>query len=176
MKKETATFAMGCFWHPDQVLRQVPGVLDLAVGYTGGTKEHPMYEEVCTGTTGHAEAVEVTYDPKKVSYEKLLDIFWKNHNPTTHNRQGPDVGAQYRSAIFFHTPEQEQIARKSKAEAEKNRPWLIRQRRTPDHPPVADDLGGDPIVTEIIPASTFWRAEEYHQHYLAKKETGARQF
>lgn len=142
---------MGCFWAPDDFFRKVPGVLDTVAGYTGGTKEHPTYEEVCSGTTGHAEAVEITFDPEKVSYEKLLDIFWKNHNPTTPNRQGPDVGAQYRSAVFFHTPKQEMAARASKEELEKKGTW------------------GDPIVTEIIPAGTFWKAEEYHQQYFAKK-------
>lgn len=142
---------MGCFWSPDAIFGKVSGVLETAVGYTGGTKENPTYEDVCGGTTGHAEAVEITYDPKNVTYEALLDIFWKNHNPTTHDRQGPDIGAQYRSAIFFHAPEQEALARASKEKLEKNGRY------------------GDPIVTEIVPASTFWRAEEYHQKYFAKK-------
>ncbi len=146
-----ATFAMGCFWGPDTIFSKVPGVSETKVGYTGGTKDHPTYEEVCAGDTGHAEAVEVTYDPKKVSYDELLDIFWKNHNPTTLDRQGPDVGAQYRSAIFFHTPEQESAARAS-------REALIKSGRY-----------GDPIVTKIQPATTFWPAEEYHQKYFAKK-------
>lgn len=146
-----ATFAMGCFWGPDPLFRKVSGVSDVAVGYTGGTKEHPTYEEVCGGETGHAEAVEVVYDPAKVSYEQLLDVFWENHDPTTENRQGPDVGAQYRSAIFFHTPEQEAAARVSKATLEQSGKHTR------------------PIVTEIAPAGTFWRAEEYHQQYFAKK-------
>jgi peptide-methionine (S)-S-oxide reductase len=146
-----ATFAMGCFWGSDDFFRKVPGVEGTSAGYTGGIKENPTYEEVCTGTTGHAEAVEITYDPEKISYEKLLDIFWKNHNPTTPNRQGPDVGAQYRSVIFFHTSEQESLARASKEKLEKNGRY------------------GDPIVTEIVPAGAFWRAEEYHQQYFAKR-------
>jgi peptide-methionine (S)-S-oxide reductase len=148
---EKATFAMGCFWGPDDFFRKVPGVLDTAAGYTGGTKENPTYEEVCTGTTGHAEAVEITFDPAKISYDQLLDLFWKNHNPTTLDRQGPDVGAQYRSAVFFHSAEQEKVARASKEKLEKNGRY------------------GDPIVTEIVPAGMFWRAEEYHQQYFAKK-------
>ena len=150
-EKNVATFAMGCFWHPDAIFSKIPGIIEATVGYTGGTKEHPTYEDVCTGKTGHAEAVEVTYDPKKISYDELLDIFWKNHNPTTPGRQGPDTGSQYRSAIFFHTSEQEAVARLSKEKLEQNGRY------------------GDPIVTEIVPAGTFWRAEEYHQQYFAKK-------
>src|SRR3989338_3526807 len=150
IKIELATFAMGCFWAPDDFFRKVAGVFSTTAGYTGGTKEDPTYEEVCSGTTGHAEAVEVTFDPAKISYEELLDLFWKNHNPTTPNRQGVDVGAQYRSSIFFPTPEQERLARASKGQLSKNGRW------------------GDPIVTEISPAGKFWRAEEYHQQYFAK--------
>ncbi|MDO8520809.1 MAG: peptide-methionine (S)-S-oxide reductase MsrA [bacterium] len=150
-KHHDAVFAMGCFWEPDALFSKIPGVLETAVGYTGGTKENPTYEDVCGGATGHAEAVQIIYDPKKISYDELLDIFWKNHNPTTPGRQGPDIGAQYRSVIFFHTPEQEAAARASKEKLEKNGKW------------------GDPIVTEIVPAGTFWRAEEYHQKYFAKK-------
>ncbi len=146
-----ATFGAGCFWGVEDIYRQIPGVIDTAVGYMGGTEENPSYEDVCTNSTGHAEVVQITYDPEKVDYEKLLDIFWKNHNPTTPNRQGPDVGTQYRSAVFFHTSEQETLARASKEQLEKNGKW------------------GDPIVTEIVPATTFWRAEEYHQQYFAKK-------
>ncbi len=149
-----ATFGAGCFWGIEDTFRQVEGVLDTAVGYMGGAFEHPTYEDVCTGSTGHAEAVEVTYDSEKVSYEALLDIFWKNHNPTTVNQQGPDHGTQYRSVIFFHDTEQEATARKSKVELE------VSGRFT------------DPIVTEITPATTFWRAEEYHQQYFAKKGEG----
>lgn len=147
---EKASFAAGCFWGVEAAFRQVEGVLATAVGYTGGHTESPTYESVCSGKTGHAETVEVEYDPSKVSYEKLLDVFWENHDPTTLNRQGPDVGEQYRSAIFFHSPEQESAAVASKASLEKSG----RYKR--------------PVVTEIRPASTFYRAEEYHQRYLEK--------
>jgi peptide-methionine (S)-S-oxide reductase len=146
-----ATFAAGCFWGVEAAFRQVEGVLETAVGYLGGRAENPTYESVCSGRTGHAETVEVEYDPAKVKYEQLLDVFWENHDPTTLNRQGPDVGEQYRSAIFFQTPEQEASARTSKEKQEKSG----RYKR--------------PIVTEIAPASTFWRAEEYHQQYLEKR-------
>jgi len=142
---------MGCFWSPDAIFSKVPGVLGTRVGYAGGTKEEPTYEEVCAGDTGHAEAIEVTYDPKKVSYDELLDVFWKNHNPTTFNRQGPDIGTQYRSAIFTRTPEEE-------AAAHASREKLAQSGRY-----------GDIIVTKIEPAGTFWPAEEYHQKYFAKK-------
>lgn len=145
-----ALFGAGCFWGVETAFRQVEGVLATAVGYSGGRLENPTYENVCSGRTGHAEVVEVEYDPSKVSYEKLLDIFWENHDPTTLNRQGPDVGEQYRSAIFFQTPEQEAAARASKESLEKSG----RYKR--------------PIVTEITPASKFYRAEEYHQRYLEK--------
>ena len=146
-----ATFAAGCFWGVEAAFRQVPGVRSTAVGYSGGTLEAPTYADVCNGDTGHAEAVEVDFDPARVSYDALLDVFWENHDPTTLNRQGPDVGEQYRSAIFFHDPEQEKSARASKEKLERSG----RFRR--------------PIVTEITPASRFWRAEEYHQQYLEKK-------
>ena len=148
---ESATFAAGCFWGVESTFRAVPGVVDVAVGYTGGRTEHPSYEQVCTGRTGHAEAVDVTYDPSRVSYEDLLAVFFENHDPTTPNRQGPDVGEQYRSAVFVHSPEQETAARDRIAAltAEK------RFRR--------------PIVTEIAPAGPFWRAEEYHQRYFEKR-------
>jgi peptide-methionine (S)-S-oxide reductase len=146
-----ATFAAGCFWGVEAAFRQVEGVLETAVGYSGGRTENPTYESVCSGRTGHAETVEVEYDPAKVKYEQLLDVFWENHDPTTLNRQGPDVGEQYRSAIFFQTPEQEASARASKEKQEKSG----RYKR--------------PIVTEIAPASMFWRAEEYHQQYLEKR-------
>ncbi|MGE5179052.1 MAG: peptide-methionine (S)-S-oxide reductase MsrA [Bacteroidota bacterium] len=146
-----ATFAAGCFWGVESTFRAVPGVVDVAVGYTGGRTEHPSYEQVCTGRTGHAEAVDVTYDPSRVTYEDLLAVFFENHDPTTPNRQGPDVGEQYRSAIFVHSPEQETAARDRIATltAEK------RFRR--------------PIVTEIAPAGPFWRGEEYHQRYFEKR-------
>ena len=146
-----ATFAAGCFWGVEATFRQVEGVLSTAVGYTGGTLENPSYRAVCTDTTGHAEAVEVEYDPSKVSYEQLLDIFWENHDPTTLNRQGPDFGSQYRSAIYYHVPLQESAARQS------------RERRN------ASGRYPRPIVTEITSASTFYRAEEYHQQYLEKR-------
>jgi peptide-methionine (S)-S-oxide reductase len=148
---EKATFAAGCFWGVEAAFRQVPGVVDAAVGYSGGGFPNPTYEDVCTGRTGHAESVDVEFDPARVSYDQLLDVFWENHDPTTLNRQGPDVGTQYRSAIFFHTPEQEKAARESKARLEASG----RYRR--------------PVVTEISPAQQFWRAEDYHQRYLEKR-------
>ena len=148
---EKATFGAGCFWGVEATFRQIPGVTDTAAGYLGGTLANPTYEDVCTDQTGHAEVVQVTFDPAKVSYEQLLNVFWEMHDPTTVNRQGPDIGTQYRSAIFFHSPEQEAIARKSKAEVE------------------ASGKFKRPIVTEITPASTFYRAEEYHQRYLEKR-------
>ncbi len=148
---EKATFGAGCFWGVEAAFRQVQGVLSTSVGYSGGTTVNPTYRDVCTGRTGHAEVVEVIYDPEKVTYEDLLEVFWGNHNPTTPNRQGPDVGTQYRSAIFFHTPAQEAAARASKARLEQSG----RFRR--------------PIVTEITPASPYYRAEEYHQQYLEKR-------
>ena len=146
---ETATFAAGCFWGVEATFRLTAGVQSTAVGYTGGVTENPNYKEVCTGRTNHAEAVEVVFDPEKVSYQTLLDIFWDNHDPTTLNRQGPDVGTQYRSEIFFHSPEQEAAARASK---EKAQPKFRK-----------------PIMTAIVPAETFYRAEEYHQQYLEKR-------
>lgn len=145
---EKATFGAGCFWGVEVAFRNVPGVTDAAVGYLGGTLENPSYEDVCSGTTGHAEVVQVEYDPDRVGYEELLDVFWRVHDPTQLNRQGPDHGTQYRSAIFFHTPEQQLAALASLARE---------QARTPG-----------PIVTEVTPASTFYRAEEYHQRYLVK--------
>jgi peptide-methionine (S)-S-oxide reductase len=146
----TASFAAGCFWGVEAAFRQVEGVLDTAVGYSGGRLENPTYEDVCSGRTGHAETVEVEYDPSRASYEQLLDVFWENHDPTTLNRQGPDVGEQYRSAIFFHTPEQQAAATASKAKLEDSGKYKR------------------PIVTQIQPASKFFRAEEYHQRYLEK--------
>lgn len=148
---ETATFGAGCFWGVEETFRQIPGVLDTAVGYLGGHTQNPTYQDVCTDETGHAEVVQVTYDPAKVSYDQLLNTFWESHDPTTLNRQGPDIGTQYRSAIFFHSPEQERIARASKEKMQASGKF----RR--------------PIVTEITPASTFHRAEDYHQKYLAKR-------
>ena len=148
---QKATFAAGCFWGVEETFRQTKGVVGTAVGYTGGATSRPTYQEVCSGRTGHAEAVEVTFDPALVGYDELLRIFWENHDPTTPNRQGPDVGEQYRSAVFVHSPEQEAAAKASKAALEA----AGRFRR--------------PIVTQIVPAVEFWRAEEYHQQYLAKR-------
>ncbi|MET0620703.1 MAG: peptide-methionine (S)-S-oxide reductase MsrA [Thermoanaerobaculia bacterium] len=150
-----ATFGAGCFWGVEEEFRKVPGVLQTAVGYAGGKKDNPTYEDVCSDETGHAEVVEVEYDPARVSYDQLLEIFWNNHNPTTLNRQGPDVGSQYRSAIFFHTPEQQEAAKASKERLEKSGRF------------------NRPIVTEITPADRFWRAEEYHQRYFEKRGGGS---
>ena len=148
---EKATFAAGCFWGIEEAFRRIKGVKDAIAGYCGGHFKNPTYHDVCTGATSHAEAVEVTYDSKEVSYETLLDTFWSIHNPTTLNRQGPDVGSQYRSVIFYHTPEQQTLALQSKE--------------------ALDESGKFPrkIVTEIMPAQTFWKAEEYHQQYLRKQ-------
>ncbi len=148
---EKATFAAGCFWGVEATFRNISGVVSTQVGYTGGKLENPTYQDVCTDQTGHAEAVEITYDPSKVAYEDLLKVFWENHDPTQKNRQGPDVGTQYRSAIFYHTPAQEAAARVSKEKLEQAGAF----RR--------------PIATEIVPAVKFWRAEEYHQQYLEKR-------
>ena len=148
---EKATFGAGCFWGVEAAFRQVKGVISTTVGYSGGTFKNPTYQDVCSGRTGHAEVVEVEYDPSQVPYEDLLSVFWENHDPTQLNRQGPDVGAQYRSAIFFHTPEQEAAAQASKEALQRSG----RYKR--------------PIVTEITPASEFWRAEDYHQRYLEKR-------
>ena len=150
-KREKATFGAGCFWGVEVAFREVKGVTDAAVGYSGGNMENPTYRDVCTGRTGHAEVVEVEYDPAEVSYEELLRVFWENHNPTELNRQGPDTGTQYRSAIFYHTEEQRKAAEESKRALEESG----RFRR--------------PVVTVIEPASAFYPAEEYHQQYLAKR-------
>jgi peptide-methionine (S)-S-oxide reductase len=146
-----ATFGAGCFWGIEAAFRRVPGVLDAAVGYSGGRTQNPSYQDVCTDTTGHAEVVQVTFDPEKVSYDQLLEVFWTIHDPTQVNRQGPDYGKQYRTAIFFHSPEQEAAAKKSKQALEASG----KLRR--------------PVATEITPAGPFWRAEEYHQRYLEKR-------
>ncbi len=148
---EKATFAAGCFWGVEAEFRKIKGVKATAVGYSGGSTNNPTYKDVCSGRTGHAEALEVQFDPAQVSYADLLKVFWENHDPTTMNRQGPDVGTQYRSAIFFHSPEQEAAALASRDQQQQS--------------------GGysRPIVTEIKPASEFYRAEEYHQQYLEKR-------
>ena len=146
-----ATFGAGCFWGVEATFRRLDGVNEAFSGYAGGDKDNPTYEEVCTGRTGHAEVVEVDYDPNKISYDELLNAFWAVHDPTTLNRQGPDVGTQYRSAIYFHTPVQQEEARAS----------MLAQT----------DAGRfrNPIVTEVTPAGTFYKAEEYHQRYFEKQ-------
>ncbi len=151
MKTEKATFGAGCFWGVEATFRKLDGVESTAVGYLGGTLERPTYRDVCSGSTGHAEVVEVEYDPSKIPYDRLLEVFWECHDPTTPNRQGPDVGSQYRSAVFCHTPEQLTAAKASKLN-------LTQSNRF-----------SRPIVTEITAASTFYRAEEYHQQYLDKR-------
>lgn len=150
-----ATFAAGCFWHVEEVFAKTPGVTSTKVGYTGGSTKNPTYHDVCGDATGHAEAVQVEYDPAQVSYEKLLQIFWDNHDPTTPNRQGPDVGTQYRSAIFCHSDSQVGASQKSKSD-------LDRSGRYPR-----------PAVTEIMSAPEFYPAEEYHQKYFEKMSRGA---
>jgi peptide-methionine (S)-S-oxide reductase len=148
---ETAMFGAGCFWGIEAEFRRIPGVVDAEVGYSGGHTKNPTYEDVCTDTTGHAEVVQVKFDPSKLSYEKLLDAFWQMHDPTQVNRQGPDFGKQYRSAIFFHSPEQKAAAEKSKAALQ------------------TSGKLSKPIATEITAAAPFYRAEEYHQRYLEKR-------
>ncbi len=148
---ETATFAAGCFWGVEAGFRRVPGVIEAISGYSGGHMANPTYKDVCTDQTGHAEVVQVTFDPAKVSYEELLEVFWKMHDPTQVNRQGPDFGTQYRTAIFYHTPEQQATALKSKATL--NASGKLKR----------------PVATEITAAGPFWRAEEYHQKYLEKR-------
>jgi len=152
---EKATFGAGCFWGVEEAFRNINGVKETTVGYMGGTLENPTYEDVCTNTTGHAEVVEIQYDPEQISYEELLNKFWEIHDPTQVNRQGVDVGSQYRSAIFYHKEEQKQIAEKSKSKL--------------------NDSGkfSKPIATEITEAETFYRAEEYHQKYLLKNKRGS---
>ena len=146
-----ATFGAGCFWGVEAAYRQIPGVLSTSVGYLGGTMKNPTYKDVCTGRTGHAEVVQVTYDPSRVTYDDLLTVFWENHDPTTLNRQGPDIGPQYRSAIFYHDEAQKNAAESSKEERDRSG----RYRR--------------PIVTEITPATEYYEAEDYHQQYLEKR-------
>lgn len=148
---EKATFAAGCFWGVESTFRQAKGILSTRVGYTGGWEENPEYKTVCKDDTGHAEAIEIEYDPAVISYEDLLRLFWELHDPTTLNRQGPDIGTQYRSAIFFHTAEQQAAALDSKEQ-------LVLSKKFKS-----------PIVTQIVPATTFYPAEEYHQRYLEKQ-------
>lgn len=150
-KLESAMFGAGCFWQVEEVFRKVPGVITTAVGYAGGKTKKPTYQEVCTGSTNHAEVLHIEFDPKVVSYDQLLDVFWKNHNPTTLNRQGPDVGTQYRSAIFYYSPEQKKAAEESKKQLDTSKKWK------------------KPVVTQIEPAPEFYRAEDYHQRYLQKR-------
>jgi peptide-methionine (S)-S-oxide reductase len=150
MKAEKAMFGAGCFWGVEAMFRQIKGVIATSVGYSGGTTQNPTYEDVCSHTTGHAEVVRVEYDPSKVSYDELLNAFWKGHNPTTLNLQGPDIGDQYRSVIFYYTPEQKTEALTSKDKLDKS------------------GIYNKPIVTQIEPAPDFYRAEEYHQQYLEK--------
>jgi peptide-methionine (S)-S-oxide reductase len=151
MKTEKATFGAGCFWGVEETFRQVKGVVETAVGFMGGTMANPAYRDVCTDRTGHAEVVQAEFDPSQVTYRQLLGVFWNNHNPTTLNRQGPDVGTQYRSVIFYHTGRQKKMAEESRKALEKSGRWK------------------KPIVTEIVPALAFYRAEEYHQRYLEKR-------
>ncbi len=146
-----ATFGAGCFWGVEAAFHQIEGVEDAVSGYMGGHLDNPTYEDVCTDSTGHAEVVQVEFDPEEVSYEDLLEVFWSNHNPTTPNRQGPDVGTQYRSVIFFHDEDQRERAERSLKDLE------------------ASGRFSEPIVTEVAPAQTFWRAEDYHQRYLEKR-------
>jgi peptide-methionine (S)-S-oxide reductase len=148
---EKATFGAGCFWGVEARFQQVPGVTETAVGYEGGAQENPTYQDVCTDRTGHAEVVEVTFDPRKVSYSALLDLFFELHDPTQVNRQGPDWGTQYRTVVFFHSPQQESAATQAIARLNASGRYLR------------------PIATQVVPAMTFWRAEEYHQKYLEKR-------
>lgn len=154
MSEKTASFAAGCFWGVEARFREVPGVLDAVSGYMGGRTEHPTYKQVCAGDTGHAETVQVTFDDDEVSYATLLDVFFDMHNPTTRNRQGPDVGSQYRSAVFWHDAEQKEAAERKIRELDASGKWP------------------NPVVTEVAEAGTFWRAEEYHQRYFEKHGGG----
>jgi peptide-methionine (S)-S-oxide reductase len=148
---ELATFGAGCFWGVEVTFRQIPGVLDAVSGYSGGTMPNPTYEDVCSDRTGHAEVVQVTFDPARVTYDKLLDVFFTSHDPTQMNRQGPDVGRQYRSAVFYHSDEQRAAAETAKRRWDESGRWKR------------------PVVTEVSPAGPFWKAEEYHQRYLEKR-------
>jgi len=148
---EKATFGAGCFWGVEATFRSIPGVVSTLVGYCGGKTDNPTYQDVCTDTTGHAEVVEITFDPAQLPYEQLLETFWKLHDPTTPNRQGPDVGSQYRSVIFFHSPAQEAAAHAARERLDKS--GKLR----------------NPVVTQIVPAAPFYKAEDYHQRYLEKR-------
>jgi peptide-methionine (S)-S-oxide reductase len=154
MSEKTASFAAGCFWGVEARFREVPGVVDAVSGYMGGHAENPTYQQVCTGDTGHAETVQVTYDDDQVDYTSLLEVFFDMHNPTTRNRQGPDVGSQYRSAVFWHDAEQKEAAERKIRELDASGKWP------------------QPVVTEVTRAGTFWRAEEYHQRYFEKHGGG----
>jgi len=148
---EKATFGAGCFWGVEATFRSIPGVVSTLVGYCGGKTDNPTYQDVCTDTTGHAEVVEITFDPAQLPYEQLLETFWKLHDPTTPNRQGPDVGSQYRSVIFFYSPAQEAAARAARERLDKSGKFR------------------HPVVTQIVPAAPFYKAEDYHQRYLEKR-------
>lgn len=151
MTTEKATFGAGCFWGVEETFRNLDGVINTAVGYAGGSKSNPSYEDVCSDETGHAEVVEVEFDPERISYDRLLEVFWSNHNPTELNRQGPDVGTQYRSVVFYHSPQQKMAAEASKEALSRSGKF------------------NRPVVTAIEPAPKFWQAEEYHQRYLQKR-------
>lgn len=153
-RTEIAILAGGCFWGVEELLRQLPGVLDTTVGYTGGNTENPTYSDVKTGTTGHAEAIRIEFDPARVTYGEILDLFFKMHDPTTPNRQGNDVGSQYRSAVFYLSPEQKTEAEQAKSRAQASGRWK------------------NPVITEIVPAGKFWDAEDFHQDYLVKNPDG----
>jgi peptide-methionine (S)-S-oxide reductase len=158
IKMETAIFAAGCFWGVEADFQKLKGVISTEVGYTGGHTQDPTYQQVCTDTTGHAEAIRLTYDPAVISYDDLLKVFWENHNPTTPGRQGPDVGSQYRSAVFYTTPEQQKAALASREKLDRSHKY------------------SQPIVTEITKAGEFYRAEEHHQQYYRKKGGGSCKF
>lgn len=150
--REIATFAGGCFWCTEAVFKRLKGVISVVSGYSGGTTENPTYEDVCSGKTGHAEAIQITFDPSIISYALLLDVFWATHNPTTKNQQGNDIGTQYKSVIFYHSEKQKQIAQDSKTKLEK------------------EDRYKDPIVTEIVPFTAFYKAEGHHQNYYDRNQ------
>jgi len=155
-REQVADFGAGCFWGVQETFDALPGVTQTVVGYEGGDKPDPTYEHVCGGDTGHAETVQITYDPTRITYEELLTVFWENHDPTTMDRQGPDVGTQYRSVVFYRTDEQRQVAERMKAELAQEGTW------------------SDPIVTQIVPAKVFYPAEDYHQNYFDKQRGGTK--